>query len=164
MSTNIRNWLVVAAIFLTGGLVILRLTSVKATIIPDTPVKTNEVSIKVDKPKFKQSETVAFTITNNTLGNIFYYPETCASKLAQVFIYKGKSFEPLEKNQIVCLLAPGVSTLSPEKNLSGSIPVKEREKMKSGKYQIKFEYSTEKVNQFSLGGRTVVESETFSIE
>jgi len=61
------------------------------------------------------------------------------------------------------MLAPSVETLLPNKNITNVIPEKTFSKMVPGNYKIKFYYSLEKRDRFTLGAQSIVESETLTI-
>lgn len=121
------------------------------------------VSIQFKKTTYGLDEPIVFTITNNTQQNAYYFPETCATSLVQVFIIPDNNSTPIQGDQKICMLAPTVETLLPNGNITSKIPDKTLSKMVPGRYKIKFYYSLEKRDLFALGEKSIVESETLTI-
>jgi len=121
------------------------------------------VIIQLEKTTYRPSEAIVFTITNNTQNDVYYFPETCASSLVQVFIIPDDSSTPIQGDQKVCMLAPSVETLLPNRKITNKIPDKTLSKMVSGTYKVKFYYSTEKRDRFGIGEQSIVESEALTI-
>ncbi len=121
------------------------------------------VAIQSEKTTYRLGEPIIFTITNNTQNNVYYFPETCASSLVQVFIVPDDSSAPIQGDQKICMLAPSVETLSPNTSITNKIPDKTLSKMVPGKYKIKFYYSTEKRDRFGIGEQSTIESEILTM-
>ena len=133
------------------------------TQLSDAQKQKTGVVIQLGKITYRASEPIVFTITNNTQNNVYYFPETCASSLVQVFIIPDNNSTPIQGDQKVCMLAPSVETLLPNKNITSKIPDKTLSKMVSGTYKIKFYYSTEKKDRFGIGEQSIIESEAITI-
>ncbi len=129
----------------------------------DTQKQKIGVVIQLEKTTYRSGESVVFTITNNTQNNAYYFPETCASSLVQVFTIPDDNSTPILGDQKVCMLAPAVETLLPNGDITSKIPEKTLSKMVPGKYKIKFYYSTEKRDRFGIGEQSIIESETLTI-
>ncbi len=130
---------------------------------PDDQEQRIGVIIQLGKTIYKVGEPVAFVVTNKTQNNIYYIPETCASDLVQVFAIRGGDSTQIFGDPKVCMLAPSVVSLLPNKNISGKIPDDILPNMTPGKYKIVFEYSTEKIDRFAIGERLSIESAVFKI-
>lgn len=129
----------------------------------DTQKQNVSVSIQLKKTTYGLGEPIAFTITNNTQQSVYYFPETCASSLVQVFMMPNANSIPIQGDQKVCLLAPAVETLLPNGNITGKITDKTLSKMVPGRYKIKFYYSLEKRDRFGLGEQSTLESEILTV-
>jgi hypothetical protein len=121
------------------------------------------IMIQLEKTIYRAGEPVAFTITNKTQNNIYYFPETCATSLVQVFSIQDGNSTLIVGDPKMCLLAPSVQTLLPNKNISSKIPDKVFSKMTPGTYKIKFYYSLEIRDRFGIGEQSIIESETITI-
>lgn len=129
----------------------------------DTQKQNVSVSIQLKKTTYGLGEPIAFTITNNTQQSVYYFPETCASSLVQVFMMPNANSIPVQGDQKVCTLAPVVETLLPNGNITSKITDKTLSKMVPGRYKIKFYYSLEKRDRFALGEQSIVESEILTM-
>lgn len=129
----------------------------------DTQKQRAEVFIQLEKTTYRPGEPIVFTITNNTQQNVYYFPETCASSLVQVFISPDDNSIPIHGDQKVCMLVPTVETLLLNGNITSKIPDKTLSNMVPGRYKIKFYYSLEKRDRFALGEQSIVESEILTI-
>lgn len=125
--------------------------------------KNISVSIQLKKTTYSLSEPIFFTIMNNIQQNVYYFPETCASSLVQVFTIPDDKSTPIQGDPKICTLAPAVQTLLPNKDITSKIPDKTFSKMVPGDYKIKFYYSLEKRDRFAIGTQSIVESETLTI-
>lgn len=121
------------------------------------------LNISLDKKDYGLGEPISFTITNNTPNNIYYFPETCASNLVEVYVIQGDKPTLIQGEPKICMLAPSVETLLPEKSIVSKIPEKTSSKMSPGVYMIRFDYSNTKRDRFGLGELSVLDSETFKI-
>lgn len=117
----------------------------------------------MDKKEYRLGEQISFIITNNTLNNVYYFPETCASNLVQVFVIQDNEPMLIQGEPKICMLAPSVEIFLPNKSITGKIPEKTLSKMAQGIYKVRFNYSTVKRDQFSIGEHSVLDSETFKI-
>lgn len=129
----------------------------------DIQKKNVSVSVQLKKTTFSLSEPIIFTITNNAQQNVYYFPETCAGSLVQVFTIPDDNSTLIQGDQKVCMLAPTVETLLPNGNITSKISEKTLSKMVPGDYKIKFYYSLEKRDRFAIGTQSIVESETLTI-
>ncbi len=121
------------------------------------------VFIQLPKTTYGHDESIVFTVTNNTQQNVYYFPETCASSLVQVFLILDGDSTLIQGEQKICMLAPSVETLLPNGSITSKIPEKTFSKMAPGTYKMKFEYSTEKRDRFVIGEHSTVDSETFTV-
>lgn len=124
-------------------------------------IQNQSLSIGLDKKEYRLGESISFTISNNTQKNVYYFPETCASSIVQVFVIQNNKPILIQGDTKVCMLAPSVETLSPNQSITGKIPEKTLSKMAQGTYKIRFNYSTEKKSRFGIGEHSIVDSETF---
>lgn len=129
----------------------------------DTQKQNVSVSIQLKKTTYGLGEPIAFTITNNTQQSVYYFPETCASSLVQVFMMPNANSIPVQGDQKVCMLAPAVETLLPNGNITSKITDKTLSKMVPGRYKVKFYYSLEKRDRFGLGEQSTIESEILTV-
>lgn len=129
----------------------------------DTQKQNVSVSIQLKKTTYGLGEPIAFTITNNTQQSVYYFPETCASSLVQVFMMPNANSIPVQGDQKVCTLAPAVETLLPNGNITSKITDKTLSKMVPGRYKVKFYYSLEKSDRFGLGEQSTIESEILTV-
>ncbi len=129
----------------------------------DTQKQNAGVFILLKKTRYSPGESIAFTITNNTPQNVYYFPETCATSLVQVFSVPNNNSIPIQDDQKICMLAPAVETLLPNKDITSNIPDKSLSKMTPGKYKIRFYYSSEKRDRFAIGEHLSIESAVFTI-
>lgn len=128
----------------------------------DTQKQKTGVILQLDKTTYRSGEPIGFTITNNTQQNIYYFPESCAGSLVQVFKATDENSPPIG-DPVVCLLQPSVQTLSMQQGITGNIRDKTLLMMTPGRYKIKFYYSLEKRDRFAIGAQSVIESETLTI-
>ena len=126
-------------------------------------IQSQSLELKLDKESYRQNEPIAFTITNNTFQNVYYFPETCASNLVRVFDTSNNENVELVGDPIVCLLAPSVVVLPPNESVTGTVSKKILAKMTQGSYKLQFTYSLEMTDRFALGERSTIDSDTFAV-
>jgi hypothetical protein len=130
---------------------------------PSESARNQEVKIELSKKEYKQTESITFTIFNNSGQSIYYFPETCASRLVHVFLIQNDKSIPIQGEPKICQLAPSVQTSLPDKSITNKISDKTLSKMTSGIYKIQFSYSLEMRDRFSLGENILAESDTFTL-
>ena len=121
------------------------------------------IMIQLEKTTYRAGESIAFTIINKTQNNIYYFTETCATSLVQVFLIQDGNSTPIIGDPKICLLAPAVETLLPNGKIMSKIPDKTLSKMALSRYKIKFYYSFGKRDRFAIGEQSIIESETLTI-
>lgn len=146
-------------------LLLIIVLSVKQSITykPLKKIQNQSLNISLDKKEYRLGEQISFIITNNTLNNVYYFPETCASNLVQVFVIQDNEPMLIQSEPKICMLAPSVEIFLPNKSITGKIPEKTLSKMAQGIYKVRFDYSNVKRDQFSIGEHSVLDSETFKI-
>lgn len=126
-------------------------------------LQAHSLNIRLNKNEYRFGEPISFTITNNTQKNVYYFPYTCATNLIQVFLILGNRTTPIQGESKICLLAPSVNILLPGNRITSKISENNLSEMVLGIYKIRFDYSTEKRDRFTIGDHSFLESETFKI-
>ncbi|OGD07253.1 hypothetical protein A2899_03190 [Candidatus Amesbacteria bacterium RIFCSPLOWO2_01_FULL_49_25] len=155
-------------LFMTGASVYLgyqnnQLRQMLRQVFEQPATQEPSVNIKLSANVYSQGMPIIFVIKNGTQRNIYYFPETCASKLVKVFTVQGNESILMDGDPKICALAPPVESLKPNETITSEIPEKTLPKMIQGVYKITFEYSTVKRDRFGLGELSSVASETFTI-
>jgi hypothetical protein len=127
----------------------------------DTAIQTVRVSL--EKSRYSVGEKIETTVTNNTSGPIYYYPESCAGRLVNVFSVSADGEKPIIVDEIVCMLAPEVNILPSGGQITGAVTNDLIKRMKPGSYKLQFKFSYEMRDRFALGEIITINSDAFEV-